>query len=73
MTAWRVIITDSESMTGVAPVCEDPSHDPARHDDDPDGTHVFNCCPGPHIETYDELSASIVAATLTANDARLCS
>jgi len=76
VTAWRTIITDSESLTGVAPVC--------GRQDDPTGMHcgdrgqlipnwVFDCCPGPHIETYSERVARRVARDLNAADAEVCS
>jgi hypothetical protein len=75
---WRVIITDTESMTGVAPVCEDPSH--AEHasaagydagDAAPDA--VFDCCPHPHIETWNERTARVVAVSLTDTESEPCS
>jgi hypothetical protein len=79
MSAWRVIITDTESLTGVAPVCPEQ--------DDPEGRHrildehadmqsldgVFDCCPHPHIETWSETAAVTVAIELTHADADLCS
>jgi hypothetical protein len=76
MTAWRTIFTDSETLTGVAPVCD--------RQDDPSGPHcgdagrqirdwVFDCCPHPHIETYSERIARRVARDLNAADAEVCS
>ncbi|MER7280493.1 hypothetical protein ABT369_39250 [Dactylosporangium sp. NPDC000244] len=76
MTAWRTIITDSESLTGVAPVCD--------RQDDPSGPHcgdtgrqitdwVFDCCPHPHIEVWNETTAATLAQVLTASEAELCS
>lgn len=76
MTAWRTIFTDSESMSGVAPVC--------WRQDDPDGPHwspagptwlarVFDCCPVPHIETWGESDARKLADGLTRIDAQACS
>lgn len=65
MTAWRVIITDTESETGIAPVCEDPAHNPALHDDDPSGVRVFDCCPYPQIELWDERAAARAAELFT--------
>jgi hypothetical protein len=79
MSAWRVIMTDSESPTGVAPVCDRQNDYQGPHrvkgtDDvwvDTDG--VYDCCPGPHIETYDERTAARVAELLTTAEAELCS
>ena len=71
---WRVIITDSESLTGVAPVCE--------HQDDPTGPHaldgmqlvdsVCDCCPHPHIETYNERYAAFLVEYFNANEIGIC-
>lgn len=82
MSAWRVIITDSESMTGVAPVCEDPGHignavtaglEPEEEDTRGTGPLVFDCCPHPHIETWGEATAEKLARDLTEADAEACS
>jgi hypothetical protein len=78
MSAWRVIITDSESMTGVAPVCARQSDVDGPHaiPGTPWGTDdsgVYDCCPGPHIETWSVPAAAALAALLTAADAELCS
>jgi hypothetical protein len=78
MTAWRAIFTDSESMSGVAPVCEHQD-DVSKHSTgdghgkvaDPHG--VYDCCPGPHLEMWSEQTAAQLAATLTAADAQVCS
>lgn len=79
---WRTIITDTESMTGVAPVCEHPDHSPsaitAGLKEGEDGTKgtgplVFDCCPHPHIETWGESSAERLAQALTEQDAEVCS
>jgi hypothetical protein len=80
MSAWRVIMTDSESLSGVGPVCdqqEDFGGPHAYRDDadDPqvDGAGVYDCCPHPHIELWSEVAAAAMAATLTAHDAAVCS
>lgn len=78
MSAWRVVITDSESMTGVAPVCERQSEEEHRqyepgHAEWQDETGVYDCCPHPHIETAWEDGAKRLAALLTELDAGLCS
>lgn len=75
MSAWRVIMTDSESLTGVAPVCE-YQDDPAVHGDGEGGAEplrnwVFDCCPRPHIETWGESSARNLAEVLTGLDAEV--
>lgn len=77
MTAWRTIFTDSESPSGVAPVCEhqsDPSkHTPNAFGDAPGPEWVFDCCPYPHIEVWSEAGARIVADHLTLHEAEVCS
>lgn len=66
MAAWRVIFTDSESMTGVAPVCnQDGTMGHLAHE-------VLDCCPHPHFELYSEGDALRVARELTMIDAKLC-
>ena len=78
MTAWRTIFTDSESMSGVAPVCEHQD-DVTKHSSgdgfgkvvDPHG--VYDCCPHPHLETGWEDGAKRLAALLTELDAAVCS
>jgi hypothetical protein len=73
---WRVIITDSKSLTGVAPVC------PRQHDYEVHGvpdcaavdTHgVYGCCPHPQIETWGERDAKAIAFLLSAIGAEPCS
>lgn len=65
---WRVIFTDSESLTGVAPECPEAGNE---HEDESDGG-VYDCCPHPHIETYSEPGAVKLAALLTELDAGPC-
>jgi hypothetical protein len=67
MSAWRTIFTDTESETGVAPVCDLP-HDESGQDE----SSVHDCCPHPHIETYSEPGAKRLAALLTELDAGPC-
>ncbi len=71
MSAWRVIITDTESPTGVAPVCGSSEHD--REGEGLLSAWVLDCCPHPHIELWSEPSALAVAMRLTACDAEACS
>jgi hypothetical protein len=70
MTTWRTIMTDSESLTGVAPTCPDQDdatkHNPGFDGDPADATGVYDCCPGPHIEVWSEATAETLAETLTA-------
>ena len=70
---WRVIITDSESPTGVAPVCT------AEGDDDlhlwADLGHgfgrvndgVWDCCPDPQFDTYSTTLAAYLVELLNAD------
>lgn len=67
MSDWRVIITDTESMTGVAPVCRSEDHA------DSSENQVFDCCPHPQIETWNEHNARELAEILTDTDAETCS
>lgn len=79
MSAWRTIMTDTESMTGVAPVCEQQGDASGEHGcfeglkvwADEHG--VYDCCPHPHIETCWEDGAVRLAALLTELDAGPCS
>ncbi len=79
MSAWRVIITDSESLSGVAPVC--PSqNDYTKHStgdgfmkEPADVAGIYDCCPGPHIECWSEQRAEAIAKALTEAEAEICS
>lgn len=79
MSEWRVIMTDSESLTGVAPVCPH-QNDYTKHTT-ADGymrevvaqTGAYDCCPGPHIECGTTATASAIAQWLTVADAEVCS
>jgi hypothetical protein len=66
---WRVIGTDSESLTGVAPVCDLPHDEPGRDD----RAGIYDCCPHPHIETWSESSADALRNLLNAIGAEPCS
>jgi len=77
MSAWRVILTDSEDLTGVAPVCPQTTmKHHVRIDSDlvpsVDEYGVYDCCPQPHIECWGTVVAQAMAAQLTATDAELC-
>lgn len=77
MSDWRVIITDTYGPTGVAPVCKH-QNDVTKHSTGDgygkvvDTNGVYDCCPGPHIETWSEEAARIVADKLTLHSADLC-
>lgn len=61
---WRVIYIDSESPSGVGPVC-------IGHIGEPHG--VYDCCPYPRIETWSEDRATALSVLLTQADAEACS
>lgn len=76
MSRWRVIITDSESLTGVAPECPMTATNHLVEDEDgalPDVHSVYGCCPQPHLECFSEVRARQVAHTLTYFEVELCS
>jgi hypothetical protein len=76
MATWRVIGTDSESLSGVAPACPRAN--------DPTGPHwvfdigqadmagVYDCCPHPHLECHSERAAERMAIALTDSDVDPC-
>lgn len=70
---WRLILTDSESLTGLAPVCtgdrSDAFHEIPDHPDGPtqDEDGVYDCCPWPQIETYSEPVAAYLVELLNAD------
>ncbi|MFE6482430.1 hypothetical protein ACFVGN_05745 [Streptomyces sp. NPDC057757] len=72
-TMWRTVITDSESPTGLAPVCSGKRSDalhmiedyPGGPQRDEDG--VYDCCPYPQIETYSTVWAEYLAGLLNAD------
>lgn len=76
VSEWRVIITDSESASGVAPVCPQQT-DPTVHVigdvDESDELGVYDCCPHPHLECWSERAATRLAAELTAAGVEACS
>lgn len=77
---WRAVYTDTERCTGVAPVCSQANVSGGPHDVDGAGTAgngydaqgVYDCCPGPHLETWDEGFASDLADDLNRYNVRLC-
>ncbi|MFI9600371.1 hypothetical protein ACIHCX_10900 [Streptomyces sp. NPDC052043] len=71
--AWRVIYTDSESPTGVAPICTAEGVDDEHHviDDHPSGPRrddegVYDCCPWPQFETDSPVVAAYLVELLNA-------
>ena len=82
MSDWRVILTDSESLSGVAPTCPEQTTPNGRHDlegpDEDDETArydlagVYDCCPKPHIECFGERTAELIAGALNQAEAEVC-
>ncbi|MCX4615747.1 hypothetical protein [Streptomyces mirabilis] len=72
---WRVIVTDSESATGVAPVCtasgDDDEHELVALGRGPfrDEEGVYDCCPTPQFETYSTILAAYLVELLNADTA----
>ena len=78
MSRWRTIFTDSESESGVAPVCPQPDVHAMMHGVEFGGAgdpFVYDeCCfAGPHIDCFDVNTAKLVAQLLTEADAEVCS
>ncbi|MEV5168246.1 hypothetical protein AB0K66_26980 [Streptomyces werraensis] len=73
-TQWRVITTDSESLTGLAPVCtaDRRFHEIADYPGGPkyDDEGVYDCCPWPQVETYSVAVAAYLVALLNADAAK---
>lgn len=61
--AWRVIITDTETCSGIAPRCNSSQHPYADHEE----CDVYDCCPEPHVETWSEPLAARIVALLNAD------
>jgi len=74
MSQWRVILTDSEGPTGVAPVCPKPDVHAMMHGGSPDDLQIYDeCCAGPHIECWTPSNAEDVRVRLDRADAEVCS
>ena len=70
---WRTILTDSESESGVAPVCPAPDVHVMMFGGPPCDPFVYDeCCVGPHLETWSEINAKIVCAFLNVRDVEVC-
>jgi len=74
---WRVVITDAESASGVAPICPSPAlfQRASEHwnDESMDLLGVWDCCPGPHLQCINEDHAKILAAMLNILEVEICS
>lgn len=75
---WRVILTDSESLTGVAPVCPHVETNHLIEDNDgaplpdADALGVYDCCPGPHLECWTPAAALRIRAALNTAEVEVC-
>lgn len=72
MMKWRVVFTDSESLSGVAPVCDQPDLHVMEYGEGPDSFSVYDCCPHPHLQTCNENDAKRLASILNDLDAGVC-
>jgi len=71
---WRIIITDSEQPTGVAPICPRPDVHAMMHGGPPTDDQVYDdCCAGPHLECWNPRAAQGVLAALNSACAEVCS
>jgi hypothetical protein len=68
-TTWRLVLTDTESLTGVGLVCTDPAH-PGIDDIgcEYDEMGVYDCCPMV-IEMWHEAVAAYLVALLNGDAA----
>lgn len=65
MSQWRLIITDSETLSGVAPVC-------SREFRGGKDFSVDDCCPQPHLECWSEDNAKAVLELLNGYEVQVC-
>lgn len=76
---WRLIITDSETESGVAPVCPKPEvHAKMRRRDldeiaSGDAFVYDECCIGPHLECWGPRKARAVRDVLNSLEVEVCS
>lgn len=62
---WRVIGTDTESDSGVAPVCPQPDVHAMMQGGPPTDTYVFDeCCIGPHLECWSSANSRVIRDVL---------
>jgi hypothetical protein len=77
VSRWRLIITDSESLSGVAPVCPHQT-DVTKHSTGDgymtkvDEFGVYDCCPYPQIECWSPSNAEDVRVRLDRAEAEVC-
>lgn len=78
---WRVIFTDSESESGVAPVCPRQREDGWEHDRRAQGEGesgfdeygIYDCCPHPHLEAGSTEQAKALVKMLNEFAVEVCS
>lgn len=75
---WRVIITDSETESGVAPVCPKPDVHAMMHGGAPTDPFTYEeCCEGsdgkPHLECWGPRKARAVRDILNSLEVEVCS
>lgn len=72
---WRVIGTDTESDSGVAPACPFPDVHVMVHGDVHDGNVYDECCgaTGPHLQCWTPAAALEVCAMLNRLGVEVCS
>lgn len=73
--AWRTVLTDSESESGVAPVCEawEKHPDPEPEALSPEDPIVYECCPGPHLQCVNARDARELTTWLNQHGVEVCS
>lgn len=73
-TRWRIIGTDTESNSGVAPVCPRPEIHSTIGAGLDDGNVYDGCCAaaGPHLQCWTEDAAREVAAMLNRLGVEVC-
>lgn len=72
---WRVIDTDTELPTGVAPVCPHPDIHGAMHGGPVTDAELYDeCCAtvGPHLQCWSESAALEVQAMLNRLNVEFC-
>lgn len=72
---WRLILTDTELPTGVAPVCPQPEVHGAMHGGPADDMELYDeCCAviGPHLQCWTENNARELMSMLNRLGVELC-
>ena len=77
---WRVITTDAEMASGVAPICPSTSLiavlgnvNEHWNGESMDLLGVWDCCPGPHLQCINEHDAQRVMTMLNVLEVEICS